>query len=118
MPESRDNADAKVRDHLLETAVDFRQLCSTTLEGYTIEGGQTVWDHLSGRVDALMEGREVLLSRDDLPAWHPESTRHGGRPDDRFTLGPDDVLRPYESPRFTPNRAQRRTDGWRGNGQI
>jgi hypothetical protein len=118
MAHSVEDSDSKVRDYLLETAVDFRQLCSTTLEGYTIEGGQSVWDHLSGRVDALMDGREVLLSRDDLPLWHPESTVHGGRPDDRFVLGADDVLRPYEPPRFTPNRAQRRANGWRGNGQI
>ena len=115
MPEPRDSADTRLRDHLLASAVDFRELMSSTLEGFTIEGGQSVWDHLSGRVNALMDDQEVLVSRDDLPDWHPESTRYGGRPDDRFVLGCDDVLRPYEPPRFTPSK---RADGWRGNGQL
>jgi hypothetical protein len=112
------DADSRLRDHLLASAVDFRQLMSTTLEGFTIEGGQSVWDHLSGRVDALLEGKEVTFSRHELPDWHDEAPCHGGDPSDSFTLGPDDVLREATTstePRFVPpNRAQRRAMGWRG----
>lgn len=116
MPEPRGNADTQLRDYLLAAAVDFRQLMSSTLEGHTIEGGETVWDHLSGRVDALYAGEEVVISRYELPDWHPKSPKHGGDPGDRFELGSDDILRPYEStePRFVPNRAQRRAMGQRG----
>ena len=117
MPEPRGNADTEPRDHLLAAAVDFRQLVSSTLESHTIEGGQTVWEHLSGRVDALLEGREVTFARYELPDWHPLAPCHGGNPSDSFTLGPDDVLRESTStePRFVPpNRATRRAAGWRG----
>ena len=110
----RGNADAELRDHLLASAVDFRQLMSSTLEGYRIENGETVWQHLSHRVDALLDGKELTFSRYELPDWHPESTVYGGNPADNFELGPDDVLRPYESTEsMPPNRGW--ANGWRGS---
>lgn len=93
MPKARGNADEDVRTHLLADAVEFRRLMSATLEGYVIEGGQTVWDHLTGRVDVLLENKEIEVSRYQLRDWHGESTLYGGRTDDRFVLGSDDVLR-------------------------
>ena len=96
------DADAQLRDHLLASAVDFRQLMSSTLEGYTIENGETVWEHLSHRVDALLDGEEVTISRYLLPDWHPQSPKYGGNPGDNFVLGCDDVLRPVGRP--TPAR--------------
>lgn len=93
MPKPRGNADTDLRDHLIAAAVDFRQLMSSTLEEHTIEGGESVWDHLSHRVDALLDGEEITFSRYELPDWHPEAPCHGGNPGDSFTLGPDDVLR-------------------------
>jgi hypothetical protein len=120
MPESRDTADNRLRDYLLGDAVDFRELMSTTLEGYTIEGtDETVYQLLSHKVNALMAGDEIEVPRYDLPPWHPESTQYGGNPHDRFVLGPDDVLRPADpkqSQFVPPNRATRRAMGWRGNG--
>jgi len=106
------SSDAQLRDYLLAAAVDFRELMSSTLEGHRIENGETVWEHLSHRVDALLAGAEVtMFGRFELPDWHPESPCHGGDPGDRFALGPDDILRPCESPEpkfVPPNRAQRR----------
>ena len=113
------NADSRLRDYLLGEEVDFRELMSTTLEGHKIENGETVWQHLSHKVDALSAGKAVEFHRFELPDWHPESPKYGGDPCDRFELGPDDVLRPSESkaPKFVPpNRATRRAMGWRGNG--
>jgi hypothetical protein len=110
--------DPDLRDYLLAEFVDFRELMSSTLEGHTIENGETVWQHLSHRIDALLDGREVTISRFQLPDWHEESPKFGGDPGDRFTLGPDDILRPYESPepKLKLNRAERRANGWRGPG--
>jgi hypothetical protein len=118
MPEPRDNADLKLRDHLLASEVDFRELMSSTLEGHTIEGGESVYDHLSRRVDALLAGEAVVFTRFELPDWHPLSPKYGGDPSDRFVLGPDDVVRSDESPepRLKLNRAERRAAGWRGPG--
>ena len=93
MPKSRGNADTDLRDYLLAAEVDFRQLMSSTLEGCTIEGGESVWDRLSHRIDSLLDGEDVQISRYELPSWHSESTRFGGNPADRFDLGADDVLR-------------------------
>lgn len=93
MARSTVGADEDVRKSLLEDAVEFRRLMSTTLEGYLIGGTQTVWDHTTRPVDALLENREIEVSRYQLPDWHGESTLYGGRPDDRFVLGSDDVLR-------------------------
>ena len=103
-------SDPSLRDYLLGEFVDFREMCSTTLEGYRIENGETVWQHLSRRIDALLDGREVTINRYQLPDWHDESPKHGGDPADRFTLGPDDILRPYESPepKLRLNRMGRR----------
>lgn len=107
-----------LRDYLLGELVDFRELCSSTLEGHVIANGETVWEHVSHRIDALLDGRPVTINRYQLPDWHEESPKHGGNPADRFTLGPDDILRPYESPEPKPrlNRAERRAAGWRGPG--
>jgi hypothetical protein len=69
-----------------------------------------------GRIDALYEGRAVLVSRFELPDWHPMNPKYGGDPADHFELGEDDVLRPHEGPKLKLNRAQRRAAGWRGNG--
>ena len=85
--------DSELPDYLLGEFVDFRELMSSTLEGHRIENGETVWQHLSHRIDALLDGREVTVNRYQLPDWHEESPKHGGNPADRFTLGPDDVLR-------------------------
>jgi hypothetical protein len=111
MPEPRDNADSTVRDHLIAEAVDFRTLMSSTLKGHKIENGETVWDHLSHRVDALLEGKAITFHRYELPDGHPMEAPHGGRPNDLLEIGEDDVVRPYESaePQFAPpNRKQRR----------
>ena len=59
MPKARGNADEDVRTYLLADAVEFRRLMSTTLQGYTIEGGQSVWDCLTTPVDALLENKEI-----------------------------------------------------------
>jgi hypothetical protein len=106
--------DSELRDHILAGEVDFRQLMSSTLEGHTIENGETVWQHLSHRIDALLAGEEVVITRFELPDWHPESPCHGGDPGDSFALGADDILRPYESTEpMPPNRG--RANGWRGS---
>lgn len=93
MAHSKQNADTQLRDYLLAAEVDFRQTMSATLEGHRIENGETVFEHLSHKVDALLDGEAVEFSRFELPAWHPEATCHGGHPSDRFELGADDVLR-------------------------
>ena len=96
MPKPRGNADSGVRDHLIAEAVDFRQLMSSTLEGHRIENGETVWDHLSHRVDALLEGKAITFSRYELPPGHPMAPPHGGHPTDSLELGADDVVRAAE----------------------
>jgi hypothetical protein len=113
------SADAELRGYLHAELADFVEtyvniaLASgdTELATYTQRSHQM-------RLDARLEGREVrFINRSDLPDWHPESPKHGGDPDDRFSLGPDDVLRPEETkaPKLRPpNRAQRRAMGWRG----
>jgi hypothetical protein len=108
MARSVERHDADVRDHLLVDAAEFRKTMSTTLAGFQLDNGGSVWDLLSHRVDALLDGRQVELSRYELPDWQTES--RAGRPDDRFVLGADDVLRPVEqSSHFVPpNRAERR----------
>jgi hypothetical protein len=93
MPELRDNADSQLRGLLLESAVDFRQTMSAALEGQTIENGETVWDHLSRRVDALLADEAVVFRRYEFPDEHPLSPKYGGDPTDLFELGPDDVVR-------------------------
>ena len=72
MPTPRGNADTALRDHLLASAVDSAEM-SSTLEGHRIENGETVWEHLSHKVDALLAGEEMEIARYDLPDWHPES---------------------------------------------
>ena len=86
-------ADEDVRRDLLADAVEFRRLMSATLEGYLVGGTQTVWDHLTGPVDALLENKPIEVPRYKLPDWCGESCRYGGRPYDRFVLGSDDILR-------------------------
>jgi hypothetical protein len=95
MPEARNSADTQLRDHLIANAVDFREMYGRKDIGKTADG-RTAWDILSGKVDALLEGKAITFHRFELPDWHPESTLYGGRPDDSFTLGPDDILRPEE----------------------
>lgn len=112
------DADSALRDHILAGYVDFRETMSNTLEGYLIENGESVWQHLSHRIDALLEGKPLSISRGDLPDSHPESCANtGGSPDDKFVLGPDDVLRPDDSGHaFVPPR--RPVGDWRTNGQV
>jgi len=93
MPEPRDNADSAVRDYLLGDAVDFRAMCSKTLEGHKIANGETVWEHLSYRIDALLDGKAITFHRHELPPGHPMSAPHGGHPCDSLELGADDVVR-------------------------
>ena len=120
MPEPRENADSAVRDHLIAEAVDFRARTSSTLQGHKIESGETVWEHLSHKVDALLEGAAITFHRYELPDSHPMGPPHGGNPNDLLVLGEDDVVRPQPrevGPRFVPpNRARRRATGWRGPG--
>ena len=110
MPEARDSADTRLRDYLLGEAVDFRQLMSSTLGDLQTTEGKTAWELFTPKVDALMDDREVRVRRDDLPQWHPESTAYGGRPDDEFVLGCDDVLRAYVKPPPDPST--------NGHGQV
>lgn len=93
MPTPRDSADATVRDHLIAEAVDFRAMCSKTLEGHKIENGETVWEHLSHKVDALLEGKAITFHRFELPRNHPMAPPHGGDPNDLLQIGEDDVVR-------------------------
>jgi hypothetical protein len=112
--------DSRLRDHLHGDCADFVELYEgKALAEGDIELAQAVRAAHQFRLDAMLEGREVKhIARADLPDWHQESCANtGGSPYDRFTLGPDDVLRPEEStapPGPMPNRAQRRAAGWRG----
>jgi hypothetical protein len=83
-------ADAAVRTYVLEAEIDFRALMSKTLDGYTI-GDTSVFDHLSGRVNVLLDGGEVEVHRFELPDDHP--ARFRGNPCDYVVLGSDDVVR-------------------------
>ena len=117
------NPSADLRDYLHKDLADFVE----TYEGRALADGDIELASCTRsvhqpRLDALLEGREVRgIPRWDLPDWHPESTKYGGNPYDRFTLGSDDILRPDPTtPKFVPpgNRAQRRGAGWRGNGHA
>src|ERR1700742_4368389 len=109
MPEPRDNADSAVGDHLIAEAVDFRALMSNTLKGHKIENGETVWDHLSHKVEALLEGKAITFHRFELPDGHPMEAPHGGNPNDLLEIGEDNGVRPAAGPQFIPpNRAERR----------
>jgi hypothetical protein len=96
VPTPRDSADSTVRDHLIAEAVDFRAMCSKTLEGHKIANGETVWEHLSHLVDALLDGKAITFHRFELPRGHPMAAPHGGHPSDSLVLGEDDVVRPDE----------------------
>jgi hypothetical protein len=123
MPEPRHNPNAQLRDYLHADLCDFVQMYeSKALAAGDVELASCTRTVHQARLDALLEGREVRgISRFSLPDWHPESTKYGGDPGDRFTLGSDDILRPDKSTqKFVPptfNRAQRRAAG-RGNGQA
>jgi hypothetical protein len=94
VPTPRRNADTQLRDHLIANAVDFREMYGRKDLGKTADG-RTAWDILNGPVDALLEGKAFTVHRFELPDWHHESPRYGrGNPNDSFTLGEDDVLRP------------------------
>jgi hypothetical protein len=89
-------ADAQLRSYLHAELSDF----VATYEGIALAGGDTelaayTRKSFQPRLDALLSGAEVpSISRYELPDWHPESPVHGhGDPGDRFTLGPDDVVR-------------------------
>ena len=115
MAYSIERADSKLRDYLHAMYVDLRETFSRTLPDVRTADGRSVWDLWTPICDAVLEGKQVEISRYELPDWHYES--HAGRPDDRLQLGPDDVLRPApESPSVMPNRATRRAMGWRENG--
>ena len=121
MAYSVEKADADLRGYLHARLADFVQgYVNAALADGDIALAEYTQRSYQPRLDALLEGREVkYVCRDDMPDWHPEAmcNTSGGRPDDRFVLGPDDVLRPEESkaPAFVPpNRAERRAAGWRG----
>ena len=112
------DADPRVRDYIHAETVDIVQ----AWEHNALRDGDTkfaahvrkVWQP---RIDALHEGRAVLISRFELPYEHRMSPKYGGDPADHFELGEDDVLRPYVSPKLKLNRrAERRAAGQRGNG--
>jgi hypothetical protein len=88
--------DSELRDHFVALYVDLRELFSRTLPDDRTESGESVWEIWSPIVDALLAGESVVVARYELPDWHPESPKRGGDPGDRFELGSDDILRPYE----------------------
>ena len=111
------DADSRVRDYIHAETVDIVQ----SWENNALNDGDTKFARYiqkcwQPRIDALYEGRAVLISRYELPLWHPMSTKYGGDPADHLELGPDDVLRPYVSLKLKLNRADRRAGGQRGNG--
>ena len=91
MARSTLGADAAVRTYVLEEAIEFRALMAKTLDGYTIgDTGESVFDHLSGLVNMLLDGDDVEIHRWELPDDHPARLR--GRINDRVVLGSDDVV--------------------------
>ena len=54
-------ADAKLRDYLHASAVDFRQLMSDTLEGHRIENGETVLEGTAAELSADARVAEAYL---------------------------------------------------------
>ena len=111
------DAEPWVRKFLIKEEVRFRKSMSTKLEGHKIENGETVFDHLTPRVDAFLEGRAVVISRWELPYNHRLFPKFGGDPADKFVLGEDDVLRPAPdtTPKLKLNRKDRRRAGQRGH---
>jgi hypothetical protein len=109
------NADARLRNYLHAELADF---VATYVNIALASGDTKLVDHtrklFQPRLDALLEGREVRsINRYDLLDWHNESPKLSRRhPLDKFSLGPDDVLRPADEPtgpRFVPpNRAKLR----------
>jgi hypothetical protein len=95
MVHSKQHADSMLRDHLIATYCDLRQMFvntartgkDTELESYTM----AQWTPL---INALLDGEAVTFSRFELPADHPQAPPHGGHPCDTLELGADDVLRP------------------------
>ena len=107
----------ELRAFLLDWERGFMHQMVSTMMGDGVESGRYALDALSPRVDALATGREVKAIHGwELPDGH--WARKLGLDRD-WTLGADNVLRPFEPPpgtrRFTPpgNRAQRRAAGWR-----
>ncbi len=112
------DAEPELRAYLLEWEKRFMtQMVSTMLQEST-EYGRYAFDALHPRVAVVAEGREVPgIHRWELPEGH--WARKLGLDRD-WTLGADNVLRPWEPPPGTPkfvpplNRKQRREAGWRG----
>ena len=116
-PSGGRGAESELRGQLLEQEKAFcTQMVSTMLNDGT-EAGRYAFDALHPRVAALTNGDEVRAIHGwELPEGH--WARGLGLNRD-WTLGADDVLRPYQpppGPRFVPplNRKQRREAGWRG----
>jgi hypothetical protein len=96
MARSLIHPDAQTREYLLAEAREFRRLmCATLLDDdeHGEEWAQFASDQLSGRVDALADGREVWLHRFELPPGHVLSAPHAGHPCDSLVLGEDNVIR-------------------------
>lgn len=58
--------------------------------------GRSVWELWTPIVDALLAGEAVTIHRYELPDSHEQAPPRGGDPGDLLTLGPDDVLRPFD----------------------
>ena len=56
-------------------------------------------------VDALLAGEAVTIHRYELPDFHEQAPPRGGDPGDLLTLGPDDVLRPFDASPFSGGAA-------------
>jgi hypothetical protein len=85
-------AEPDLRDYLLAAAVDFRATYGKPELGTTADG-QTAWDILSRKVDALLDGRAIEFNRFELPPGHPLEPPAAGHPNDTLILGEDDVIR-------------------------
>ncbi len=119
MPRTRGTrgAEPELREYLRDWEEGFMVRSVSTMMKDGVASGQYALDALSPRVDALANGDEVRhIHGWLLPDGH-WARRLGVNRD--WTLGADDVLRPYEPPPGTPkfappgNRKQRRATGWR-----
>ena len=92
-------SDSTVRDHIHAVTVDLvsRWENNARNDG-DVKFANYIRKSWQSRIDALYEGRAVLVSRYELPYEHPMSPKYGGDPATNFVLGEDDVLRPYEGP--------------------
>jgi hypothetical protein len=114
------NADSQVRDYIHAWTVDqVSRWENNALNDGDVKFARYVRKSWQPRIDALYEGRAVLISRFELPREHPMSPKWGGNPGDHLELTADDRVRLYEGPpepKLRLNRTERRRAGWRGPG--